>query len=96
MPVHSLDSFVIDLELTAYRFKLLSRSFCRQGTPAIAVAQQHNEVRARRSFLAALNLAKTDFHGLLIISSFLAHSPAQVDQLEARAVLLAEFAQVGE
>src|SRR4030067_2701341 len=82
--------------LAQYLLKNICWNLIWQGTPSVAVAQQHNEVRARRSPLAALNLAQAYLHGLLIYGCFPAYSPAQIDCLKTRAVPLAEFAQAGE
>ena len=48
-------------------------------TPTVAVARQHEKIRARRGVLAACCLSQADVHRLLIQGSFIAYPPAQVD-----------------
>ncbi len=64
--------------------------------PAVAVAQQHDEVGARAELLAAGDLAQADVHRLLVERSFLADPPAQVDDLEARPMLLCKLRRRGK
>src|ERR1035437_5108145 len=68
----------------------------RQRAPAVALPEQHDEVGLDAGLLAALNLAQADIHGLLVERRLVAHTPAQVDGLEARAVRFAELAQAWE
>ena len=64
-----------------------------QWTPAIAIAQQDQEVEIRGEVLAALQLSKTDRERAPDLARFLAHAPAQVNRLEAEALLAAEVLQ---
>jgi hypothetical protein len=64
--------------------------------PAVALAEQHNEVRLDTGLLAALNFAQADFHGLLVESLLVTYAPSQVNGLEEGTILLAELAQLWE
>ena len=67
--------------------------------PAVALAEQHDEVGLDVGLLGALNLAEADLHdlhGQLVERRLVAYAPAQVDSLKARIVLLAQLAQPGE
>ncbi len=74
----------------------IRRDCRRQGPPAVAVAQQHDEVGARGDPLATRDLAQADGHRLLVKPRFLAYAPAQVHRLEAAAVLPAQLAEPGK
>ncbi len=77
-------------------FELGHGDLRRRWAPAVAVPQQHDEVGAGGGVLAASDLAQADVHRLLVQRGFLAHPPAQVNRLEASAVLLAQLAQPRE
>ena len=65
-----------------------------RGSPAVALAEQDDEVGARRDALAAADLFEADGHRLLVERRLLADAPAQVDGLEAAAVLHAQVPQL--
>ena len=83
-------------DVTANPIEFLRLDACGQRLPTVAVAEQHDEVRLDAGTLAALDLAQADLHGLLVERRLVADAPAQVNGLEARAVLLAELAQLRE
>ena len=71
-----------------------SRNPGGQRLPAVAVAEQHDEVRLDTGGLAAADLAQADLHRLLIERGLVADAPPQVDGLEPRAMLLAQRAEL--
>lgn len=68
----------------------------RQRAPAVTVSKQNDEVWLDAGLLAAFNLAQADLHGLLVECRLIAHTPAQVNGLEACAVLFTKLAQLRE
>src|SRR6185295_16378664 len=58
--------------------------------PAVAIAEEHDEVQRRRDPAAAADLFEADVHRAAIARRRVAHAPAQVDGLEASAALAAQ------
>ena len=61
----------------------------RQGAPAVAVAEEDDEVRLGRELLTAFEFLPADIHCLLIECRLLADTPAKVNRLEPGPTLLA-------
>ena len=64
------------------RRKLVSRDARGDGTPAVPVSQEDEEVRPAGLALAAGDLLEADLHCALVASRLLAHTPTQIDRLE--------------
>ncbi|MGA2456098.1 MAG: hypothetical protein ABSF85_00790 [Terriglobales bacterium] len=81
---------------TANTIEFLRLDPCWQRPPTVTVSEQNDEVRLDAGLLAALNLAQADLHGLLVECRLVAHTPAQVNGLEACAVLFTELGAAWE
>ena len=78
------------------RRKLVSRDARGDGTPAVPVSQEDEEVRPAGLTLAAGDLLEADLHCALVASRLLAHTPTQIDRLETCPSLQAELREFGK
>lgn len=68
----------------------------RGGQPAIAIAENDQEIEARGDCLASPEFAQADVHRLLIERSMVADAPSEVDGLKKAVVSLAQFLHLRE
>ena len=78
------------------RGEFCGRHAWRQGTPAVAIAEENQEIRPRRDPLAAGDFGKTDLQGLLIAACIGADAPAKIDGLEPGAKTSAQIVDGGK
>jgi len=76
--------------------ELIAWNLFRQRPPAVALAQQCDEVGRLGCAAAAIDLAQTNSNRMLIFGGFLTYAPTQIHRLERGIMGVTELLQAGK